>query len=114
VGTLALTQPTLPLPLLTLALASAQALLRKLGGGLEDLLPGGGGGGAHGQLREILAGLRATGDDSAQMAALTNLCELLSMSTEEALACVPRARDACMHAAIACCAAAAQLRVCVR
>jgi hypothetical protein len=57
-----------------------------------------GGGGAHGQLREILNGLRAAGDDSAQMEALTNLCELLSMSTEEALTCVgaTRAARACV------------------
>ncbi len=79
-------------------LSPAQALLRKLGGGLEDLIPGaGGGGGAHGQFREILSGLRAVGDDSAQMVALTNLCELLSMSSEEALACVPRARAQCLR-----------------
>ena len=64
-----------------------QALLRKLGGGLEDLVPGGGGG-THSRLKDILTGLRAMGDESAQMEALTNLCELLSMSTEEALAYV--------------------------
>jgi hypothetical protein len=63
-----------------------QALLRKLGGGLEDVIPGGG---THTRLKDILTGLRAAGDESAQMEALTNLCDLLSMSTEEALACVP-------------------------
>ena len=65
-----------------------QALLRKLGGGLEDVVPGGGGG-MHSRLKDILTGLRAMGDESAQMEALTNLCELLSMSTEEALAYAP-------------------------
>ena len=66
--------------------ATPQALLRKLGGGLEDVIPGGG---THTRLKNILTGLRAAGDESAQMEALTNLCDLLSMSTEEALACVP-------------------------
>jgi E3 ubiquitin-protein ligase TRIP12 len=113
--------------------SALQSLLRKLGAGLEDVLPGlGGGGGAltSGRLRDIIAGLRAgfgEGDDGgghddddesddeddeggggrtrrrgggggggafgdgsgAQMAALSSLCDLLAVASEEALVAFP-------------------------
>ena len=68
--------------------SAMQALLRKLGGGgLDDVTAGGNS--MAGRLKSCLSGLRAEGDDSAQMEALTSLCEILSMSSEEALACAP-------------------------
>jgi E3 ubiquitin-protein ligase TRIP12 len=78
------------------ASSAMQALLSKLAGraggpSLEDLLPGLGGpggstSGTSARLKGILAGLRSTDDVSAQMDALTQLCELISMSHEETLA----------------------------
>jgi len=84
------------------ASSTMQALLRKLGAGgaagraggpsIEELLGAGfgaaglGTSGTSARLKTILAGLRAEGDDSAQMDALTQLCEVLSMSHEETLA----------------------------
>ena len=78
------------------ASSAMQALLTKLAGrtggpSLEDILPGLGGpggstSGTSARLKGILAGLRCTDDVSAQMDALTQLCELISMSHEETLA----------------------------
>ncbi|ACO64882.1 predicted protein [Micromonas commoda] len=60
-----------------------QALLRRLGGGLEDMIPAAGQ--TRGRLKEILGGLRADGDDTRQIMALNELCELLVISSEESL-----------------------------
>ena len=60
-----------------------QALLRRLGGGLEDLLPNAGH--VSGKLKQILVGLKADGDDIRQIAALNELCEVLVISSEESL-----------------------------
>ena len=51
-------------------------LLRKLGAGLDDLLPSMSA--SHSRLKGILSGLRAD-DDGSQIAALSELCELLSI-----------------------------------
>ena len=53
-------------------------LLRKLGAGLDDLLPSISA--SHSKLKTILAGLKAD-DDGRQLAALSELCELLSIGT---------------------------------
>ena len=78
------------------ASSAMQALLTKLAGraggpSLEDILPGMGGPGGSitgtsARLKGILAGLRCVDDTSAQMDALNQLCELISMSHEETLA----------------------------
>eukprot|EP00958_Prasinococcus_capsulatus_P017283 scaffold1942_cov351-Prasinococcus_capsulatus_cf.AAC.2 len=56
------------------ASTALHGLLRKLGAGLDDLLPG------HGlpsaRMKAILSGLRAEGDESRQMEALSSLCEV--------------------------------------
>ena len=88
-----------------------QGLLKKLGAGLEDLLPtsGGSGGGSgsggshHGglfsgheglfgggsslshRLKPILLGLKRYDDEQKQLGALTELCDILTVSSEEAL-----------------------------
>ena len=51
-------------------------LLRKLGAGLDDLLPSISA--SHSKLKTILTGLKAE-DDGRQLAALSELCELLSI-----------------------------------
>ncbi|KAH9622519.1 hypothetical protein KSS87_008684 [Heliosperma pusillum] len=84
---------------LTSASSALQGLLRKLGAGLDDLLPssamgGLGGLGAvsssqqSGRLKKILTGLRAEGEDGKQVVALTQLCELLSIWTEDSLSTI--------------------------
>ncbi|XP_074275667.1 E3 ubiquitin-protein ligase UPL3-like [Silene latifolia] len=77
---------------LTSASSALQGLLRKLGAGLDDLLPSSaigatGSSSSHqsGRLKKILAGLRADGEDGKQVEALTQLCELLSIGTEDSL-----------------------------
>lgn len=73
---------------LTSASSALQGLLRKLGAGLDDLLPSSGmGSSSHqsGRLKKILFGLRADGEEGRQVEALTQLCELLSIGTEESL-----------------------------
>jgi E3 ubiquitin-protein ligase TRIP12 len=60
-----------------------QALLNRLGGGLDGLLPNTSR--THGRLKQILAGLRAEGDETRQMGALHSLCEVLVISSEESL-----------------------------
>eukprot|EP01043_Picozoa_sp_COSAG02_P013499 COSAG02_NODE_541_length_20598_cov_278.953754_3_plen_330_part_00 len=59
------------------------ALLRKLGGGsFEDIF---GRSTDSSKFASILKGLQGTGNDSAQLQALSELCEVLSMGTEESL-----------------------------
>ncbi|GAB2291950.1 E3 ubiquitin-protein ligase upl3 [Dionaea muscipula] len=75
---------------LTSASSALQGLLRKLGAGLDDLLPSSAMGSAStshqsGRLKKILLGLRADGEDGKQVEALTQLCELLSIGTEDSL-----------------------------
>ncbi|KAG5247931.1 E3 ubiquitin-protein ligase [Salix suchowensis] len=75
---------------LTSASSALQGLLRKLGAGLDDLLPSpvlGSGSSSHqtGRLKKILSGLRADGEEGKQVEALTQLCEMLSIGTEESL-----------------------------
>ncbi|KAF5951530.1 hypothetical protein HYC85_009474 [Camellia sinensis] len=75
---------------LTSASSALQGLLRKLGAGLDDLLPSpamGSASSSHqsGRLKKILAGLRADGEEGKQIEALTQLCEMLSIGTEESL-----------------------------
>ncbi|XP_060168620.1 E3 ubiquitin-protein ligase UPL3-like [Lycium barbarum] len=76
---------------LTSASSALQGLLRKLGAGLDDLLPssgmGSGSSSSHqnGRHKKILAGLRADGEEGKQVEALTQLCEMLSIGTEDSL-----------------------------
>ncbi|KAG2705973.1 hypothetical protein I3760_05G083400 [Carya illinoinensis] len=75
---------------LTSASSALQGLLRKLGAGLDDLLPSSAMGPASsshqsGRLKKILSGLRADGEEGKQVEALTQLCEMLSIGTEESL-----------------------------
>ncbi|GLT86086.1 hypothetical protein SLE2022_042490 [Rubroshorea leprosula] len=72
------------------ASSALQGLLRKLGAGLDDLLPSSGIGSASsshqsGRLKKILTGLRAEGEEGRQVEALTQLCEMLSIGTEDSL-----------------------------
>ncbi|KAK9287416.1 hypothetical protein L1049_015837 [Liquidambar formosana] len=74
----------------TSASSALQGLLRKLGAGLDDLLPSSAIGSASsshqsGRLKKILSGLRADGEEGKQVEALTQLCEMLSIGTEESL-----------------------------
>ena len=60
-----------------------QSLLRKLGGGsFEDIF---GRSTGSDKFAQIIKGLQTTGNDSAQLQVLSELCELLSMGTEESL-----------------------------
>ncbi|CAK9144917.1 unnamed protein product [Ilex paraguariensis] len=75
---------------LTSASSALQGLLRKLGAGLDDLLPSsamasGSSSQQSGRLKKILSGLRADGEEGKQVEALTQLCEMLSIGTEESL-----------------------------
>jgi len=76
---------------LTSASSALQGLLRKLGAGLDDLLPAtamsGSASSSHqsGRLKKILAGLRADGEEGRQLEALSQLCDMLSIGTEESL-----------------------------
>ncbi|KAL5995652.1 E3 ubiquitin-protein ligase upl3 [Asimina triloba] len=74
---------------LTSASSALQGLLRKLGAGLDDLLPSSAGATSsshqNGRLKKILSGLRADGEEGRQVEALTQLCELLSIGTEDSL-----------------------------
>uniref|UniRef100_A0A7N0UYK1 HECT-type E3 ubiquitin transferase n=1 Tax=Kalanchoe fedtschenkoi TaxID=63787 RepID=A0A7N0UYK1_KALFE len=76
---------------LTSASSALQGLLRKLGAGLDDLLPSSAGlsSASHsqqnGRLKKILSGLRADGEEGKQVEALTQLCEMLSIGTEDSL-----------------------------
>ncbi|RDX75296.1 E3 ubiquitin-protein ligase UPL3, partial [Mucuna pruriens] len=76
---------------LTSASSALQGLLRRLGAGLDDLLPSsaivGSGSSSHqsGRLKKILSGLRADGEEDRQVDALSQLCNMLSIGTEESL-----------------------------
>lgn len=85
---------------LTSASSALQGLLRKLGAGLDDILPSSAlsaaaaaaaassssvSGQQSGRLKKILAELRADGEEGRQVEALTQLCEMLSIGTEESL-----------------------------
>ncbi|KAG8368087.1 hypothetical protein BUALT_Bualt15G0008800 [Buddleja alternifolia] len=70
--------------------SALHGLLRKLGAGLEELLPSSAIGSASsshqsGRLKKILSGLRADGEEGKQVEALTQLCDMLSIGTEESL-----------------------------
>ena len=68
-----------------------RGLLRKLGAGVDDLLPATAMGGSvpsshqTGGLKQILSGLRADGEEGRQVEALTHLCDMLSIGTEDSL-----------------------------
>eukprot|EP01050_Picozoa_sp_SAG11_P014149 SAG11_NODE_1713_length_4398_cov_5.942080_2_plen_211_part_00 len=69
------------------ASGALQSLLRKLGGGsFEELFSPSIG---STKLESLLAGLRSEGNDMAQLQALSELCEMLSMGTEESLGNFP-------------------------
>lgn len=75
---------------LTFASSALQGLLRKLGAGLDDLLPSSAMASASsshqsGRLKKILSGLRVDGEEGKQVEALTQLCEMLSIGTEDSL-----------------------------
>ncbi|CAI0434917.1 unnamed protein product [Linum tenue] len=75
---------------LTSASSALQGLLRKLGAGLDDLLPSSAMASASsshqsGRLKKILSGLRADGEEGKQVEALTQLCDMLSIGTEDSL-----------------------------
>ncbi|KAI3736382.1 hypothetical protein L6452_15921 [Arctium lappa] len=75
---------------LTSASSALQGLLRKLGAGLDDLLPSSAMASVssshqNGRLKKILSGLRADGEEGKQVEALTQLCDMLSIGTEDSL-----------------------------
>lgn len=75
---------------LTSASSALQGLLRKLGAGLDDLLPSSAMASASsshqsGRLKKILSGLRADGEEGKQVEALTQLCDMLAIGTEDSL-----------------------------
>ncbi|KAI4376112.1 hypothetical protein MLD38_013904 [Melastoma candidum] len=75
---------------LTSASSALQGLLRKLGAGWDDFLPSPGIGSASssqqsGRLKKILSGLRPDGEEGRQVEALTQLCDMLSIGTEDSL-----------------------------
>lgn len=65
------------------ASTALQGLLRKLGAGWDSLLPEQTA--SHSELKEILSCLRNEGDESTQLNALSELCGILSMGTEDTL-----------------------------
>ncbi|PPR97545.1 hypothetical protein GOBAR_AA23115 [Gossypium barbadense] len=72
------------------ASSALQGLLRKLGAGIDDFLPSspmGSSSSSHqnGRLKRILSGLSADGEEGRQVEALIELCEILSIGTEESL-----------------------------
>lgn len=67
-----------------------EGLLRRIGVGLDDLIPSSGLVPASSSQQDvrfnnILAGLRSDGEEERQVAALTQLCEMLSIGTEDSL-----------------------------
>ncbi|XP_071685876.1 E3 ubiquitin-protein ligase UPL3-like [Rutidosis leptorrhynchoides] len=75
---------------LTSASSALQGLLRKLGAGLDDLLPSSAMAAASsshqsGRLKKMLSSLRADGEEGKQVEALTQLCDMLSIGTEDSL-----------------------------
>lgn len=70
----------------TSANSALQGLLRKLGAGFDDLLPTSVSASQQsGRLKKILSGLRADGEEGRQIEALTQLCEILSICSEDSL-----------------------------
>ncbi|KAL2649350.1 hypothetical protein R1flu_017478 [Riccia fluitans] len=68
------------------ASSALHGLLRKLGAGLDDLLPSSTPSShQNSRLKRILSGLRAEGEEGRQLDSLSQLCELLSIGTEESL-----------------------------
>ncbi|KAK5843890.1 E3 ubiquitin-protein ligase UPL3-like [Gossypium arboreum] len=72
------------------ASSALQGLLRKLGAGIDDFLPSspmGSSSSSHqnGRLKRILSGMSADGEEGGQVEALIELCEILSIGTEESL-----------------------------
>lgn len=69
-----------------------QNLLRRLGAGLEDVFPigamGGIGSGSSARIKSIITNIRSKDEDS-QVSGLTELCEYISISTEDALISFP-------------------------
>ncbi|XP_047080766.1 E3 ubiquitin-protein ligase UPL3-like [Lolium rigidum] len=82
-------------PSFTSASTALQGLLRRLGAGLDDLLPGSAAAaaasssGTSAQLKRILAGLQDSSNSSLQLSCLMQLCEMLSIGTEDSLAAFP-------------------------
>jgi E3 ubiquitin-protein ligase TRIP12 len=79
-------------PSFTSASTALQGLLRRLGAGLDDLLPGSAAASSSGtsaQLKRILAGLQDSSNSSLQLSCLMQLCEMLSIGTEDSLAAFP-------------------------
>ncbi|KAK1397665.1 HECT-type E3 ubiquitin transferase [Heracleum sosnowskyi] len=80
---------------LSSASSALQGLLRKLGAGLDDLLPSSAMAAAassshqSSRLKKILSGLQADGEEGKQIEALTQLCEMLSIGTEDSLSTFP-------------------------
>ncbi|KAF0930868.1 hypothetical protein E2562_035966 [Oryza meyeriana var. granulata] len=85
---------------LTSASSALQRLLKKLGAGLDDILPSSAlsaaaaaaipssfsvSGQQGGRLKKILVELRADGEEGRQVEVLTQLCEMLSIGTEDSL-----------------------------
>ncbi|KAK8582512.1 hypothetical protein V6N13_069289 [Hibiscus sabdariffa] len=71
---------------LTSASSALQGLLWKLGAGLDDFLPSSATSSHQSvSLKKILSGLRADGEEGEQVEALTQLCYMLSIGTEESL-----------------------------
>uniref|UniRef100_A0A7S3VMY1 HECT-type E3 ubiquitin transferase n=1 Tax=Dunaliella tertiolecta TaxID=3047 RepID=A0A7S3VMY1_DUNTE len=69
------------------ASTALQGLLRKLGAGFDDIMGMGMASGSR--FKAILSSLRQADDESAQVGALTELCEVLSISSEDTLASFP-------------------------
>ncbi|CAM6105259.1 unnamed protein product [Calypogeia fissa] len=68
------------------ASSALHGLLRKLGAGLDDLLPSSSPSShQNSRLKRILSGLRAEGEEGRQLDSLSQLCELLSIGTEDSL-----------------------------
>uniref|UniRef100_A0A5B6ZVH1 HECT-type E3 ubiquitin transferase n=1 Tax=Davidia involucrata TaxID=16924 RepID=A0A5B6ZVH1_DAVIN len=81
---------------LTSAGSALQGLLRKLGAGLDELLPSSALTAATpslshqgGRLKKIMSMLRADGEEGRQIEALTQLCDMLSIGTEDSLRAFP-------------------------
>lgn len=66
---------------ITTASSALEGLLRKLGARRDDLMPAS----QSSRLKRILSGLRAEAEIGRQIDALTQLCEILSISTEDSL-----------------------------
>lgn len=76
---------------MTSASSALQGLLRKLGAGLDELLPSAAVAATpgSGRLKKILSSLREEGEEGRKIEALTQLCDLLLMGTEDSLCAFP-------------------------